>query len=504
MEALVEDMQRVVKTTELEKLESVDERQDSPSPSQHDGEVIREELMDALEKIEILESELQALRSEDPSNDQAEQLAIALNDAVEELTASQSLIKQLQQQLDQSRHVIALNADSSSRPNNDLIEELAFSRSKITDMAQILTESVDKIAALEAAKSASADEIRKLQQEKAATDKEIENMMAQVATLTKQCQDLMLAGSSFQSLQGESSTDSIKPTETATSLQELGLQEVDDVDSLKAELLTAKSDIARLQFANHSMNDKITELEKQPGKKAPPGAVLKRGAKLFTQSCQTDEYTTPATQQETEQTVSERNAIISSLQEEIKTLSESLIEARKLQHKENEDTSVNALVMAKTKLQERCASLQDDLEMTQESLAINKSELTRVCAENKTLVERIGKLEKVLVKKMPAAAAASTAVEDGLKREVSFLVNENLSMRELAENLEKQLKQLTLDNSKLQESLLAAQNGIIHSTAEVIVADAASEPLAASNKSYIGYFKVCVHDDYLNIIIIRI
>jgi hypothetical protein len=66
----------------------------------------------------------------------------------------------------------------------------------------------------------------------------------------------------------------------------------------------------------------------------------------------------------------------------------------------------------------------------------------------------------------------SSGVEEGLKQEVAFLVNENLGMRELVESCEKKIRDLSKQNGVLAEQAKVLKAG-------GVVADVSAVPEAS-------------------------
>ena len=489
LEATVTELRTQLNTAQLQSIRDVPAGAASLNASQNDasaladsdGGIIDDDAMDNL-RIGELEAEMEQLRGRLEAEARSSASA-----AAQQQEEHRRQLAALQRQCDEQKLIASLVQELSDSEDVHLAQDLAQAKGRISELESQLATG-EAAADLQHRIDSMAADARSTSALCAQYQAEISSLRTDVARLRGENDQLMLVSSESQRL-AEDGAGTPALAARAAELKDLGLDPSLDVESVRQELVTAQADLARLMFANHKLKERVGELEKQPGKRGPAGAVLQRVLRMTTAAAQTDLIMLGDAPSASERVLA-LEAELQLARADVAALTDSLSQARSARDKENEALGVNALVMAKTALQERCATLHEDLDDARNVLEMRKGEHERLRVENQTLAERVTKLEKALVKKLPSPAAGA-GHEEGLKREVTFLVNENLNMRELVEMLEKKVKDLERRNSTLAQ----AAAGITGSAVEQAPAaeNGNGKPLEAQ-VSLKGMFKISEKD----------
>lgn len=269
----------------------------------------------------------------------------------------------------------------------------------------------------------------------------------------------------IDALKAENKQLLIAPAHLCT--EETDEKQVDDVldsqeDSLKAELLAAKTDLARLQFANTKLHDRVVQMERMPGKQRSIGSSPLTRRRKLNGDLTEQEKEQQALQEQVKQLrqklsdlTKERTTVESAHLEKVGSLEAELRELKETHgtlkrdhdyHMQNE--GLTELATAKVTLQQINSGLIDEVDGLKEQLAAAKADIKTAKTESEVLrvegkktMERLINLEKALTKKLPQNGKNSS-IDSRLQEEIGILIHENLEMREQMEALEEKVRML--------------------------------------------------------------
>ena len=226
-----------------------------------------------------------------------------------------------------------------------------------------------------------------------------------------------------------------------------GEEDDDDIEAVRADLLLAQTDVARLQLENAKMSKTIKDYEKQSVR--------------WRSKSNEEEVDTTALKNEVG-TLRTNNTAMRGEVDAAKAESARLAEALKSLRREYDahlaDTGVADLVRAKSMLQEKNIDLEEELEIVRSRFQQINAELETVSMDRKRLQGHVTKLEQALQQKLPKSSK-STSVNAQLQQEIGILINENLEMREQVEQLEKRVRELELERTTQRSSLGESRSG---------------------------------------------
>ena len=409
LEATVEDLRAKLKTSQLDSIREQPGSNDadaSPHISPNDtsaSDMGHDMLLDlevANQSICQLEKQLQSEQKQHEENLKRSNMAATI--AAEELKKH---IAELQRQVQEQTLVASLVKELAD--NDDItatVEQLAQAQSRIAELELELSSS--NTSQLQDQLSAVHQQLQLATEASAKQKEDIIFLREELVRLKTENDQLLHAGTEALK-RAKEAPPSAQVAQFQEELKELELEPVEDIAAVQTSLLTAQADVGRLTLANQKLKDRISKLEKVAGV-SPSGQLLQRGMRVFTTASQTDPVivSSPDAGSSAAQ-IKALEAELSHAKEQLSALSQDLTQARAQRDKENESLGVNALVLAKTSLQEKCSLLQDELDEARTALEVGKVETERLKAENKSATDRITKLEKAIVKKMPTATGTS-------------------------------------------------------------------------------------------------
>jgi hypothetical protein len=214
----------------------------------------------------------------------------------------------------------------------------------------------------------------------------------------------------------------------------------EDIDAMRADLLLARTDASRLQLENAKLIKTVRELEKQAvrwrGREDGDPAALKTDLAAARSELATNKAALSAAQAKSD-----------AAQMEVGRLTENMAALRREHEAHLVDTGVADLVRAKSALQEANVDLRDELEAAQARMTQLAADLGVASSERKRLQTHVGKLEQALQAKLPKSAKPASVTAQ-LQQEIGILINENLEMREQVEALERRVRELEAERAQ--------------------------------------------------------